>query len=69
MQLLDGNLCSEQIRQEITQKVDAAAMALYMGFYNFSTDIKLVDTTNAANRGKARVDDLNVFYTGATINF
>ena len=23
MQLLDGNLCSEQIRQEITQKVDA----------------------------------------------
>jgi len=27
MQLLDGNLCSEQIRQEITQKVDAIKAA------------------------------------------
>ncbi len=54
----------------ITQNVDAAAMALYVGYYNFSTDITLQATNNAANKAKSNpIDDFSVFFTGATIKF
>lgn len=53
----------------ITQNIDAAAMSLYAGFYNFSTESVLGSTATAA-RGKSNpIDDMQVFYTGATIRF
>jgi hypothetical protein len=53
----------------ISQNIDAAAMVLYMGFHNISTDLTLGSVANA-NRGRSNpVDDFQVFYTGATIKF
>ena len=54
----------------ITQNVDAAAMALYLGYYQFSTDITLQATNNAANTAKSNpIDDFSVVFAGATIKF
>jgi hypothetical protein len=52
----------------ISQNIDAAAMTLYAGFYNFSTEGILGATASTA-RGKTNVDDMQLFYTGATIRF
>jgi hypothetical protein len=53
----------------ISQNIDAAAMVLYMGYTNMSTDITLGSVANT-NRGRSNaIDDMQVFYTGATIKF
>jgi hypothetical protein len=55
----------------VTQNIDAAAMSLYAGFHNVSTDINLGSAVAGnANRAKSNaIDDFQVFYTGATIKF
>ncbi|MGE0626898.1 MAG: porin [Hyphomicrobiaceae bacterium] len=56
----------------ITQKIDAAAMALYLGYYNIQTDISLMDQT-APSTGAAvksnSIADHQVVFAGATIKF
>jgi hypothetical protein len=46
----------------MVQSVDAAAMDLYMGYKNFSADLKTTTGTQAP-------DDLKVFYAGGIIRF
>jgi hypothetical protein len=53
----------------ISQNIDAAAMTLYAGFHNVSTEINLGATANAARSKSAPIDDMQIFYTGATIKF
>jgi len=53
----------------VSQNIDAAAMTLYAGFHNISTDITLGSTTTAARAKTNPIDDMQVFYTGATIRF
>jgi hypothetical protein len=53
----------------ISQNIDAAAMTLYAGFHNISTEINLGATANAARSKSAPIDDMQIFYTGATIKF
>jgi hypothetical protein len=53
----------------VSQEITAAAMTLYAGFHNISTDITLGSTTTT-NRAKSNpIDDMQIFYTGATIKF
>lgn len=52
----------------VSQNIDAAAMTLYAGFYNYSTELTLGSAAGTA-RAKTNVDDMQVFYTGATIRF
>ena len=55
----------------VTQAVDAAAMNLYVGYLNMATQGNLVDqdpTRNTRVRANA-IDDMSIFYTGATIRF
>ena len=53
----------------VSQNVDAAAMTLYAGFHNVSTDIRLGQIGGAARANSNPIDDFQVFYTGATIRF
>jgi len=53
----------------ISQNIDAAAMVLYAGFHNISTDITLGAQASAARAKSNPIDDMQVFYTGATIKF
>ena len=53
----------------VSQVIDAAAMTLYAGFHNVSTDITLGSQTSAARARSNPVDDMQIFYTGATIRF
>jgi len=53
----------------ISQNIDAAAMTLYAGFYNISTDLTFGSTTSTARAKSNAVDDMQLFYTGATIKF
>ena len=56
----------------ITQNIDAAAMSLYLGFWNYQLDATLMNRDAAATNQRARanqIDDMNVVYTGATIRF
>ena len=56
----------------VSQEISAAAMVLYAGYYNGSTEVMLVTTnpTVATTRAKARpIDDFQTFFTGATIRF
>ncbi len=56
----------------VSQNIDAAAMTLYMGFQNASTEVELISRSAAATnvRGKSNpIDDMQLFYTGATIRF
>ena len=53
----------------VSQEITAAAMTLYAGFHNMSTEGVLGNVTSA-NRVKTNaIDDMQVFYTGATIKF
>ncbi|MGD9714980.1 MAG: porin [Thermomicrobiales bacterium] len=56
----------------ITQQIDAAAMALYLGYYNISNDIKMIrqTDTSTANAVKSNpISDHSLFFAGATIKF
>ena len=56
----------------VSQEINAAAMTLYAGFHNYSTEISLINqsTTATVQRAKSNaVNDMQLFYTGATIKF
>ena len=55
----------------VTQAIDAAAMNVHVGYLNFATQGNLVDQspTNNARVRTRPIDDMSVFYTGATIRF
>ena len=53
----------------VSQNVDAAAMTLYAGFHNVSTEGTLGSTTSSALGKTNPIDDMQIFYTGATIRF
>jgi hypothetical protein len=56
----------------ISQNIDAAAMQLYLGYFNYSTDITLLNQNALANNQRAAsnpIDDFSIVYTGATIRF
>ena len=63
----------------VSQEISAAAMILYAGFHNYTTEGTLVGTTGAGGANVAGVtglvrkanpiDDMQLFYTGATIRF
>lgn len=56
----------------ISQNIDAASMILYAGFYNFSVESTLLAQSASATVQRAKsnsVDDMQMFYTGATIKF
>ncbi|MGE0760323.1 MAG: hypothetical protein AB7O38_25135, partial [Pirellulaceae bacterium] len=56
----------------VSQNVDAAAMQLYLGYFNYSTDITLLNRSATATNQRAAsnpIDDFSVVYTGATIRF
>lgn len=53
----------------ITQDIDAAAMKLYVGYWNFGVDnISLADQFGVPSKARA-VEDFQVFFTGATVKF
>ena len=53
----------------VTQAIDAAAMNLYLGYINTSTDITVQNTTTGVKARSAPLDSMDLFYTGATIKF
>jgi len=53
----------------VSQQIDAAAMTLYAGFHNVQTELMLGSTTSTARAKANAIDDMQVFYTGATIKF
>ena len=52
----------------VSQNIDAAAMTLYAGFHNYTNDITLRNTAGATRKSNS-IDDMQLFYTGATIKF
>ena len=53
----------------VSQEINAAAMILYAGFHNYSTEA-IVGNVTSTNRSKVNaIDDMQLFYTGATIKF
>jgi hypothetical protein len=53
----------------VSQNIDAAAMTLYAGFYNVSTSGTLGSISSGATAKTNAIDDMQLFYTGATIRF
>ncbi len=53
----------------ITQDIDAAAMKLYMGYINSSADLTLINRASMETRKSNPIDNVGVFFTGATIKF
>ena len=53
----------------VSQNIDAAAMTLYAGFHNVQTELTLGSTTSTTIRKANAIDDMQIFYTGATIKF
>ncbi|MEQ1612598.1 MAG: hypothetical protein ABL904_07575 [Hyphomicrobiaceae bacterium] len=53
----------------VSQEISAAAMVLYAGFHNVSTELMLGSASSAARAKANPIDDMQVFYTGATIKF
>ena len=53
----------------VSQNIDAAAMTLYAGFHNVSTEGILGSTTTVARAKANAIEDMQIFYTGATIRF
>ena len=53
----------------VSQQIDAAAMTLYAGFHNVTTELTLGSTTSGARAKANPIDDMQIFYTGATIKF
>lgn len=53
----------------ISQLIDAAAMTLYAGFHNYETAGTLIRQSTGARSATRPIDDMQVFYTGATIRF
>jgi hypothetical protein len=60
---------SNTISLGITQDIDAAAMKIYMGYIMSSTDLTLVNRANLQTQKSNSVEDVSVFFTGATIKF
>ncbi len=60
---------SNTISLGVTQDIDAAAMKLYMGYITSSTDLTLVNRANLQTQKSNAVEDVGVFFTGATIKF
>ena len=53
----------------VSQEINAAAMTLYAGFHNYQTEATVGNVTST-NRAKVNaIDDMQLFYTGATIKF
>ena len=53
----------------VSQNIDAAAMTLYAGFHNYSTEGTLIRQSNGVRSKTNAIDDMQLFYTGATIKF
>ena len=53
----------------VSQNIDAAAMTLYAGFHNVTTGGVLGAIATTARARTNPIDDMQVFYTGATIRF
>jgi hypothetical protein len=53
----------------VTQDIDAAAMKLYFGFRNYSTDLTLSNAAGTVRAKSNNIDDFQLFYTGATVRF
>ena len=53
----------------ISQNIDAAAMTLYAGFHNYETSGTLIRQSTGARSSARAIDDMQLFYTGATIRF
>jgi hypothetical protein len=56
----------------VTQNIDAAAMQLYLGYHNYSTDLVLMNQSATATNQRAAsnpIADFQVIYSGATIRF
>ncbi len=53
----------------VTQDINAAAMKLYMGYLSSSADLTMINRTTLETRKSNAIDDVGVFYTGATIKF
>jgi hypothetical protein len=53
----------------VTQDIDAAAMKLYMGYISSSADLTLINRATSQTRKSNAIDDVGVFFTGATIKF
>jgi len=53
----------------VSQNIDAAAMVLYAGFHNYTTEGTIGAIGNTARAKTRAIDDMQVFYTGATIKF
>ena len=63
-----GSIASSEVTMwglGFVQSIDAAAMDLYLGYKNFSSDLH----TGAAGNVKQSPDDLKVFYAGGIIKF
>src|SRR5262249_34296959 len=56
----------------VSQEINAAAMILYAGFSNYSNSITLLSPdprSQVLTRKSNPIDDMQLFYTGATIKF
>lgn len=53
----------------ISQNIDAAAMTLYAGFHNYTTSGTIGAIASSARARTNPIDDMQLFYTGATIRF
>ena len=53
----------------VTQNIDKAAMALYVGYLHSSAELTLINRATFETRKANAIDDVGVFYTGATIKF
>ena len=53
----------------VSQNIDAAAMTLYAGFHNYSNEITLLTPATGVKTKANAIDDMQLFYTGATIKF
>jgi hypothetical protein len=53
----------------ISQNIEAAAMTLYAGFHNYETSGTLIRQSTGVRSSARPIDDMQLFYTGATIRF
>jgi hypothetical protein len=53
----------------VSQQITAAAMTLYAGFHNYETSGTLIRQSSGARSAARPIDDMQLFYTGATIRF
>ena len=53
----------------ITQAIDAAAMTMYLGYFNIEADVKLSNTTGTVVQKSRPIEDWSAVVMGATIKF